>query len=303
MSFASIREFAVELWRQVRDDRVTGLASEIAFYAVFSVFPGLIVVAAGVGWLGTLIGRELADDAERVVIELLQRVLTDQAGGIVDEARSLFAGPRVGLLTFALVFSLWGLSRGFAAVIRALDLAYGVPERRSYIMQRVLAYLMAVASAAMAVVMLTMVVVGPLLGLGDRIEQAELSGLYDLAWTWMRWPVMVGLLILWAATVYHIAPNHRTPWRADLPGAVVAAALWLLVSVGLSVYLRIAALGNAILGTLGGGLVLLLWLYLLGLVLLVGGEVNAVVLARRNRAKDAEAATQDADAQDAEAGT
>jgi membrane protein len=93
--------------------------------------------------------------------------------------------------------------------------------------------------------------------------------------------------VLWAATVYHLAPHHRSPWRADLPGAVLAAVLWLLVSVGLSVYLRIAVLGNAVLGTLGGGLVLLIWLYLLGLVLLVCGEVNAVLQGKRRGGRDA----------------
>jgi membrane protein len=278
VQFASRKELAVALWRECRDDRVTGLAAEIAFYAVFSVFPGLIVLTAGVG---TLLDSELADEAERVIIEGLSGVLTDQAGGLVGEVRSLFAERRGGTFTFALLFALWGLSRGFAAVIRALDIAYGVPERRTYLQQRLLAVVLAVASAVLAVVMLAMLVVGPLLGLGDWIDQADLSSLYDLAWTWARWPVMVVLLILWAATLYHVAPNHRTPWRADLPGAVVAAALWLLVSVGLSVYLRIAALGNAVLGTLGGGLVLLIWLYLLGLVLLVGGEVNAVLLGKR----------------------
>src|SRR3546814_4595470 len=73
-----------------------------------------------------------------------------------------------------------------------------------------------------------------------------------------------------------LAPNHRTPWRADVPGALVTATLWALLSLGFRAYLALAPGANQVFGSLGGALIVLLWIYLLALGLLVGGEVNAI---------------------------
>lgn len=268
----------IDLARAVRDDRVSGLAAEVAFFGMLSVFPGLVLLAAGLGSLETLLGSGVAEEAERLVVGFLDQVLTSRASGVVTEARALFAQPRGGVVTVASLLALLGLSRGFAAAIRALNLAYDVHEWRPYWQQRMVALGLALGSAAMALLTLAMVVVGPLLGLGRGV--ADLTGLgepFRLAWTWTRWPFLFALLIVWAAALFHLAPNQRNRWLADLPGAVLAAVLWLVVSLGLSAYLRLAAAGNAVLGVLGGGLILLVWLYLLAFALLLGGELNALL--------------------------
>src|SRR3546814_13856174 len=78
-----------------------------------------------------------------------------------------------------------------------------------------------------------------------------------------------------------LAPNHRTPWRADVPGALVTATLWALLSLGFRAYLALAPGANQVFGSLGGALIVLLWIYLLALGLLVGGAVNAILLKRQ----------------------
>ena len=106
------------------EDRVTGLAAEVAFFGVLSVFPGLLVLAGALGSLEALVGNGFARQAEDLVLDFLDRILTDQAAGTIRAIRGLFTQPRGGLVTFASLLGLYGLSRGFAAVIRALDLAY-----------------------------------------------------------------------------------------------------------------------------------------------------------------------------------
>jgi membrane protein len=131
-------------------------------------------------------------------------------------------------------------------------------------------------------VVLAMLVVGPLFGLGDGLAtRFGLSGPLLAAWDWVRWPFAFLLLVAWATTLYHVATARHARWREDLPGAAVAAIGWLGVSLGLGVYVNVVAAANPILGVLGGGLILLLWLYLLGVTLLLGGEVNAVMDRRR----------------------
>lgn len=98
-----------------------------------------------------------------------------------------------------------------------------------------------------------------------------------LAWTWLRWPVAILLLILTVAIVYTFAPNNDLPFRLVSPGAVIAMVLWVIVSQGFSFY--IANFGNysATYGSIGVVIVLLLYLFLSTVVLLFGAEVNVVI--------------------------
>lgn len=266
-------------YREIAEDRVTGLAAEVAFFAVLSVFPGLLMVAAALGSLERLVGSELAARSKEQILDFLHLVLTDQAGGAIEAVETLFADESGGLITVASVAALWALSRGFAAIVRALNLAYDVRERRRWLSLRLLSLGLALGSVIAGAVLLAMVVVGPLLGRGEDVADFIGAGdVFAFAWRYLRWPVALVLLIAWATTLFHIAPNRvRTPWREDIPGAALTAALWLASSLGLNLYLQVVAGGNPVFGILGGGLILLIWLYLLSLSLLIGGEFNAVL--------------------------
>jgi membrane protein len=109
---------------------------------------------------------------------------------------------------------------------------------------------------------------------------------FAFGWDYLRWPVLVLALIAWATTLCHVAPSRRTPWRRDLPGGVLAALLWLLASFGFNLYLRLVVRGNPVFGALGGGLIVMSWLYLLSLSMVLGGEVNALLLRRRIRDRE-----------------
>jgi membrane protein len=259
-------------------DRVDGLAAEFAFFGVLSTFPGLLVVAALLGSAERLVGHDLASRSEALVLRAMDQVLTSSAAGLRDAVRELFARPSRGIAVLATATALVGLSRAWAVVIRALDLAFQVEEQRPWLRQRLLGLVLALGSVLLVVFGLGMIVVDPLLGAGAELaERLGLGGLFAVAWNWLRWPLAFAALVAWATTVYHVAPGRRLRWREALPGAVAAAVLWLVASGGFSLYLRVAADANRVLGTLGGGLIGVLWLYLLALILLVGGELNGVL--------------------------
>jgi membrane protein len=261
-----------------RADRVDGLAAELTFFGVLSTFPALLVVAALLGSLERLVGNDLAARSERLVLATLDRVLTSSAAGLREAVRELFARPSRGVALAAAVTALVGLSRTWAVVIHALDVAERVQEQRSWLRRRLLGLALALSSVLLIVVGLGVIVVGPVFGAGEALAaRMGLSRPFAAVWAWARWPVAYAVLIAWAATVYHLAPGKRLRWRDALPGAATAAALWLVASLGFSLYLRVAAGANRVLGTLGGGLIGVLWLYLLALILLVGGELNAVL--------------------------
>lgn len=275
-----VLEALVVEWRA---DRVGGLAAEVSFYAILSVFPGLLAVAALLGSIDPLFGAEVAGRVRADVLDALTTVLDLERGGTTYEAfEGLFDESSAGLLTVGLLAALWAMSRGFASLVKALDVAYDLEEHRPWLRLRLLAVGLSAGSVVVGAAVLTMIVVGPLLGAGAEV--ADVVGLGDAFatwWDWFRLPVTGLVLTAWLATIFHVAPNHRTPWRADVPGAVAAAVLALAASAGFRAYLEVAGAGNEVFGALGSAISLLLWLHLISLSVIVGGELNAILWLRR----------------------
>jgi membrane protein len=269
---------AVSVARDSAQDRVNGLAAEVAFFAVLSAFPAMLVLVDALGSLEAFTGAEFAGNVQETILNFLREILTERGNATITAVENLFARDAGGVATFATVIALVSLSRAFAAVIRALDLAYDVEERRSWIRLRLIALGTAIVTVLLSAVMLAAFVVGPLLGSGERLaDRIGLGGAVGYTWIWLRWPVSFALLVSWATTLYNLVPDRRGAWKKDLPGGVLASVGWLVASLGLSAYLRVAGSSNLIFGVLGGGLILLVWLYLLALALLLGAELNGVL--------------------------
>ena len=278
--------FGRELAAEVKADRLTGLGAEIAFFAVLSLAPMLLALAAALGSIESVAGADVADRANAAITDAVREALGGEAEAIVAVIDQLFAQQSAGLLGLSVLFALYAASRGFAALVKALDVVYDVEETRGWLLTRALGLGLVLGSVLVGAVVLTMLVLGPLFGRGEEVaERLGLGSVFATSWTWARPPLVLGVLVGWALVVFHVAPNRRTPWRADLPGALATTVLWLLGGVGFRLYLELSTTGggNAVLGTLGGLLTLLLWLYLMGLALLIGGEVNAIRHHRRVR--------------------
>jgi len=260
-------------------DRVLGLAGENAFMAVVTTFPVLIVAAAILGQLSLLIGQDTAQRVEDSVLTSLQGLLTDSAGPAIETARSLFQTP-FRSLTLALVLALFSLATAFASIINTVTLTYDVHDTRGWWKRRWLGLVIGLGSILMGIVVVTLVVVGPLFAAEDVVRSVGLDREYANVWNHLRWPVAFVALILWATTMFHVCPDRAGPWRKGLAGGLLTAVLWLLASVGFNVYLSFALGASPVFGALGGGLIVMTWLYLLCLGLLFGAELNAVLLAR-----------------------
>ena len=272
-----------------RLDRVTGLAAEVAFFSLLSVFPGLLAIAAGLGALDSLFGSALLARAQQEVISVLETFLTDKAAGTAEAVEALFEGGSGGVFTFAVVAALWASSRGMSTVMRTVAEIYDVEDTRSRRRTRLLAVGLALASMVLIVVTLTALVVGPLFGAGRHVARWLGAGeVYGAVWEWAGVPVAFVALLVWAAAVFHSVPHHHVGWRQHVGGAALTGTLWLVVSAGFRLYLQLFG-GNPVFGILGGALVVLVWLYLLSLALLLGAELNAVLVGRaKNTADDSE---------------
>ncbi|MDZ7734249.1 MAG: YihY/virulence factor BrkB family protein [Acidimicrobiia bacterium] len=279
------RSVTRELVDEFGADRVTGLSAEVAFWWVFTLFPALLILAAVLGLLDSIVGRGASHrDVESQIVDVIAEFTGSSENQLVEQVQQLFRDQATGVLTFGALLALWSTSRSFTALISALDRVYDLDDPRSYVRVRGLGLLLAVGALVAGALVLTLVIVGPLFGRGDDI--AELLGIggdtFALAWNWLRLPAAAAALVLFHATIYHFAPNHHTPWRWDLPGALTATVFWGVASLGFRIYLSISGDSSLVLGVLGGALTLMLWLYLLAIGMLVGGEVNAILVHRRD---------------------
>jgi membrane protein len=261
-------------------DRLLGLAGENAFAAVLCVFPMLIVFAAVLGQLSDFIGAGNARAVEKAVLDFLRETLTDNADSAIETAENLFnTAPQT--LTLALVLGLASMAQAFASVINTVTLTYDVADSRGWWRRRFLGLLLGIGSVILGAVLLILIVVGPLYAASDVVAKVGFSDEYAFVFSYLRWPVAFVSLVLWATTMFHICPDRAGPWRRGLPGALLTSVLWLGASVGFNVYLDVAIGESPVFTALGGGLILITWLWLLCFSLLIGAELNAVLLARR----------------------
>lgn len=261
-------------------DRMLGLAAESSFFAFLTLFPALLVVAAVLGQLGAVIGEQNALRVEDEVLDFLDELLTDSASGAISTVRELFDTGN-GALTIATVLALGSLSTAFSTLINTVNICYDVPETRGWWRRRWLGLLLGFGSVITGAIAVTLLVIGPLFGRESLVDRVGIGSEIDFLWDFVRWPVAFLALVVWATTMDHLMPNRRTRWRYDLPGGLLTTILWLAASYGLNLYLERVVTASPVLGALGGGLILMSWIYLLAVALLAGAELNAILLARR----------------------
>lgn len=287
---------AVALVRNSMEDRVAGLAAEMAFWALVSFFPLLVAISALLGFAERVVGPEQMAKGQSAVITAMSVVFSREITGDVigPLITGLLSAERGGLAVTSLVVTLYLASRVFTATIRALDLAYRVPERRGLVAQRLLAVLFAAGFVLMVVATLLLMVVGPLLGTGEAVaDRLGLGEAFAFTWSVFRWPVLLAIMIGFLGLVYRYGPSVENRFRHCIPGAVLGVLVWTLASVGLRLYLAAGGGGGTVIATddeavalvarvIGTVVAMMLWVFVTGLAILVGGELNAL-LSRHKR--------------------
>ena len=271
----------VEVIHKADRDRLLGMAAETAFFAVLTLFPALLAVAAVLGQLSLIIGEENALRVENGVLNFLDTLLTDTASPAIDTVRDLFDSSG-NALTIATLLAVLSLSTAFSALINTVTITCDAPETRGWWRRRWLGLLLGIGTVLTGALAVTLLVIGPLFGRAeDVVAGVGLDAEYAVLWSYARWPIAFFSLVIWATTMDHIAPPMRVKWRYALPGGFLTALLWLAASYGLNLYLELAVRSSPIFGALGGGLILMTWFYLLCVALLAGSELNTILLARR----------------------
>ena len=258
------------------DDRVPGLAAEIAFYLLLSLPPLLLLGLGTVGFIGQA-QPGFADDAADQLLGLAGTVLTPETVTILQPVvEALLSEGRADIASLGVLLTIYSASRALRVVVVALTIAYDLEEERPGWKQRLVGLGLTVAGVALGVLAVPLLVLGPGLGrvIGDTLG---MNPLMEQLWQVVYWPAAAAIAAGLVTSLYHFAAPWSTPWRRDLPGAVLAMIVWLLGSAGLRVYVANTSIDDAVFAPLAGPLVLLLWMYVSAFAVLLGAELNAEI--------------------------
>jgi len=266
-----LKTFGKRVWADIGKDRIFGRAAELAYYFLLALFPLLFFLTSVIGILlgsGTGLRHSL--------FNYLSTVLPGSASDLVSNTMyEVSAGSGGGKISFGILAALWAASAGMGAISDSLNAAYHVEESRPWWKQRLTAVLLTIALAVLIISALVLVLYGGQIG-ESIAANFGLGSLFTIAWRVLQWPIVLIFLLLGFALIYYWAPDLKDQhWKWVTPGAVVAVALWLLVSFGFRIYLHYFDSYSKTYGSLGAVIVLMLWFYFTGVAILIGGEINS----------------------------
>jgi len=261
--------FARKLYRRWSDNAITDRSAQLAYYFLFALFPFL-------SFLVTLTAYLPLQAAMQDLLARVDQLMPDQAMAIVQgQLQKLLTVQRPKLLTVSLLLAVWSASRGVDAIRTSLNLAYDVKESRPFWKTQAMAIGITVVGAVVVLLSITLIALGGKGGewLADRLG---IEQVYAMVWAFLRWPITLFLIMFVAATLYYFLPDVQQEWRFITPGSAVGTSLWLLSTWGFTQYAEHFGKYDVMYGSIGGMIVLLTWLYLTGLIFILGGGTNAI---------------------------
>jgi membrane protein len=278
------RDFLTRVWARAEEDEVFGRAAQLSYYFLLALFPLLLFLITLFGYMAgagshlrhkliTYLGTVMPGAALQLVVATIDQV-TNARGG--------------GKLWFGLLAALWAASSGINALAQALNAAYDVPETRPWWKVRLISIALTAAIAVLIISALLLVLYGGQLGhfLAAFVHEGYA---FTVAWKVLQWPISLAFVFIAFSFIYQFGPNlsarrrggrlpasdFRRRWLS--PGVVVAVILWMIVSLGFRLYLHFFNSYSATYGSLGALIILMLWFYLTGAAILLGGEINCEI--------------------------
>src|SRR5215831_5403563 len=280
LSGATIKDLAQRVWSEMQRDDVFGAAAKLAYYFLLALFPLLIFLTS---LMGLVLGP--GTGLRHALFNYLSQVMPSSAFDLIDKTMlEVSRASGAGKLSFGLLATLWASASGVGAMMESLNTVYNANETRAWWKKRLIALGLTVA--------LSILIIGAVIVIFGGSKIAEYLGAHYgfsdaliMTWKILQWPIALMFMLLAFALIYYFAPDlHEKDWRWLTPGSVIGVVLWVLVSFAFKGYLHFFDSYSKTYGSLGAVIVLMLWLYLTGAAVLIGGEINSELV---NLAADA----------------
>ena len=269
-SRSGLIDFSKVLWREIQDDHVFNGAAALAYFLMLAIFPAAIFVLS-------LLHYFPIPHLQQAIMDLLNQVLPHQSANLLEQTvQQVVSQKQGGLLTFGAIFTIWSASAGTDAVIEQVNMAYDATDRRPFWKVRGIAILLMLLFSLLVIASLSLVIFG-------GVIQSWLASMIGwsrpllIFFATMRWVIIGISLLLTLSVIYHFGPDVNVKFRFISAGNVTAAILIALASAGFRLYVLKFGSYAATYGDLGAMIILMLWLYLIGIALLVGSEINAIL--------------------------
>jgi membrane protein len=258
------------VWDELGRDHISMLAAGLAFYSFLAIFPGL---SAAISLYGLVADRADIEHHLQVLAGLLP---AEALKLISDQVHQLVSAPpaKLGLgLLLSLALALWSAMSGTSMLMQTLTIAYEEEDDRGILYFYALALGLTLGEIGFGLIALALVA-----GIPAVLAALPLPAFWGETVSLIRWPILAGLILLGLGLLYRLAPRRRVPrWEWLAPGTVAATLLWLVASAGFSIYVARFGSYDKTYGSIGAVVVLLMWFYLTGYIILVGAELNCEV--------------------------
>ncbi|MFE1288291.1 YihY/virulence factor BrkB family protein [Streptomyces sp. NPDC058751] len=252
--------------------RILGLAAEAAFFTLLSVPPLLLSMIGLLGYVDAWTGADTIASLESNILDASRTVLTQKGVHEIAEPilHDVMKGGRPDIISLGFLFALWSGSRAVNVFVDTITVMYGLDGTRGIVKTRMMSFLLFIVALLIGSVALPLMVAGP-----DAVVNV-------VPWSTtvvqiLYWPVVIVLSVAFLTTLYHVSVPVRSPWVEDVPGALVALAMWVLGSFLLRIYLTNTIEGPTIYGSLAAPVAVLLWIGVSAFAVLVGAAVNAAI--------------------------
>ena len=263
--------FLIRLQREMGYDDAMGMAAQIAFYAMLGLFPFMIFV------LSTISMFPLGDKLQPLLLEALESQMPLEAAQYVTSVvMDLLPTENQGLLSFGLLASLWGASMAIGALITTINRAYNIRPRRNIAQQKVLSIGLTLALSGLWLIAMTIILVGPT-ATQQLFQIVGIASETNTFWTSVRLPMAFLLNLAALSILYYVAPEAKQKFRWIMPGALTSTILWLGASQAFRIFLGNFGQYNKTYGSLATVVILMIWLWISGLLFLLGAEINSLM--------------------------
>ncbi|TRM11617.1 YihY/virulence factor BrkB family protein [Lentibacillus cibarius] len=266
------KQFVKHLYRRAIDDDIFGLGAQLAYFLLLSLFPFLLFIMTLVGYL-PLEAQDITGFIERYAPGEIPELINQNVSELVDNQNGQ-------LLSIGIIGTLWAASNGINAIMRGFNRAYDVDEDRSFIVTRLIAIVLTLAMVLVICMAFLLPVFGKMIGVYIftffGASEAFLS-----VWNALRWVASSVVIFIVLVALYKMAPNKHMYFKNVIWGAMFATVGWQLASLAFSFYVNSMGNYSATYGSLGTVIILMIWFYLTGVIIMIGGVINAT-LRKRN---------------------
>lgn len=271
---SSTLEKIIYFFVKINNDDIFALAAQLAYYLILSFFPFLIFVI-------TLIGISNLDSI--TVLYGLKSILPDNVFNLVDNTvLEIVNKQNVGLLGISIVLSMWSASSGIRAVIRGINKAYDLKEKRGFISLSILSLIFTISLTLIIIITLIALVFGDIIGKYLYLW-LPFPEVVRILWNIIRYLVVILSMVFIFGTLYRYAPTKKMRWKKVLPGSIFTSIGWIIVSTAFSYYVNNISNYSRLYGSLGAVFVLMIWLYLTSIILILGAEINSELDINKNK--------------------